>query len=384
MSPDRFFIAQISPTPLHFFAKNAIIYTAKTEFRKGTDMKLTLSPSDALRVARLKKITEENDRILRLYANYLNLTPRLLNARTVRDLAADCTIPAADAFRALFSASIGLDVPDNPDDRRLERVYIQAGVRSLSPTPYRNDAYVKTVRFGDLSVGKWRFTHGEYHAFEPFVCGHPVLTSDFREIPQIGFFEERFSFPSVTENGVEWMTVTPNEAETMRAVIGEAHGRVLTYGLGLGYFTFHASQKPEVQSVTVIERDPDLIGLFRNCILPQFPNRDKITVLHADAFEFTERDMKPEAFDLAFVDIWHDQSDGLPLYLRMKRSESRFPATAFRYWIEPTLLSSLRHMVTDRIFDETAGAEVRTYGEIETMLGDDYLRALAPKLRRLE
>lgn len=347
-------------------------------------MKLTLSPSDALRVARLKKITEENDRILRLYANYLNLTPRLLDARTVRNLAADCTIPAADAFRALFSASIGLDVPDNPDDRRLERVYIQAGVRSLSPTPYRNDAYVKTVRFGDLSVGKWRFTHGEYHAFEPFVCGHPVLTSDFREIPQIGFFEERFSFPSVTENGVEWMTVTPNEAETMRAVIGEAHGRVLTYGLGLGYFTFHASQKPEVQSVTVIERDPDLIGLFRNCILPQFPNRDKITVLHADAFEFTERDMKPEAFDLAFVDIWHDQSDGLPLYLRMKRSESRFPATAFRYWIEPTLLSSLRHMVTDRIFDETAGAEVRTYGEIETMLGDDYLRALAPKLRRLE
>lgn len=347
-------------------------------------MKLNLSPSDALRVARLKKITEENDRILRLYADYLNLTPRLLDARTVRDLAADCGIPVADAFRALFCASIGLEIPDNPDDRRLERVYIQPGVRCLSPAPYRNDAYVKTVRFGDLSVGKWRFTHGEYHAFEPFVCGHPVLTSDFREIPQIGFFEERFSFPSVTENGVEWMTVTPNEAETMRAVIAEAHGRVLTYGLGLGYFAFHASQKPEVQSVTVIERDSDLIGLFRDCILPQFPNRDKITVLNADAFGFTEHDMKPDAFDLAFVDIWHDQSDGLPLYLRMKRLEAGFPQTAFRYWIEPTLLSSLRHMVTDRIFDETDGAVIRTFGEIETMLGDDYLRALAPKLRRLD
>lgn len=56
-------------------------------------MKLNLSPSDALRVARLKKITEENDRILRLYADYLNLTPRLLDARTVRDFAADCGIP---------------------------------------------------------------------------------------------------------------------------------------------------------------------------------------------------------------------------------------------------------------------------------------------------
>ena len=346
-------------------------------------MKLILSPSDALRVARLKQVTQENDRILRLYADYLNLTPRLLDARTVRDLASDCGIPAADAFRALFSASIGLEIPDNPDDRRLERVYIQPGVRCLSPAPYRNDAYVKTVRFGNLSVGKWRFTHGEYHAFEPFVCGHPVLTSDFREIPQIGFFEERFSFPSVTENSVEWMTVTPNEAETMRAVIAEAHGQVLTYGLGLGYFAFHASQKPEVRSVTVIERDPDLIGLFRDCILPQFPNRDKITVLNADAFAFTEQNMKPGAFDFAFVDIWHDQSDGLPLYLRMKRLETNFPETAFRYWIEPTLLSSLRHMVTDRIFDGTDGAEIRTFGEIETMLGNDCLRALAPKLRRI-
>ena len=68
----------------------------------------------------------------------------------------------------------------------------------------------------------------------------------------------------------------------------------------------------------------------------------------------------------------------------MKRLEAGFPQTAFRYWIEPTLLSSLRHMVTDRIFDETDGAEIRTFGEIETMLGDDYLRALAPKLRRLD
>ena len=346
-------------------------------------MKLNLPPSDALRAARLKQVMQENDRILRLFADYLNLTPRLLDARTVRNLAADCQIPVEDAFRTLFAVSCGLNIPDDPDDRRLERLYIQPGVRKLSPTPYRNDAYVKTVRFGDMTVGKWRFTHGEYHAFEPFVCGHPTLTSDYREIPQIGFFENRFSFPSVTENGVEWMTVTPNEAETMRADIHSAHGRVLTYGLGLGYFAFHVSQKPDAESVTIIERDPDLIGLFRDCILPQFPQKDKIRIVCADAFDFTEQDMDPHAFDFAFVDLWHDQSDGLPLYLRMKRLESHFPTTEFRYWIEPTLLSSLRHMVLDRIFDETDGTGIRTFSEIEIMLSDAYLRDLASKLRRL-
>lgn len=347
-------------------------------------MNLHLSPADALRAARLRQTSAENDRVLLLLSHYLNLTPRLLDTRTVRALARDCTIPEDDAFRALLAAACGLEIPDNPDDRRLERLYFQPGLHRLSPAPYRDDAYARTVRFSDLTVGKWCFTHGEYRAFEPFVCGHPTVTPDFREIPQIGYFPETFRYPSVTENGVDWMTVTPNEVETMRTPIAEARGRVLTYGLGLGYFAFHAAQKAEVESVTVVERDETLIGLFRERILPQFPAREKIRIVAADAFDFTGQQMEPGQFDFAFVDLWHDQSDGLPLYLRMKRLESRFPETVFSYWIEPTLLSSLRHMVLDRIFDDSDGAEIRTYAEIEAMLSDAYLRALAPKLRRAD
>lgn len=347
-------------------------------------MKLHLSPADARKAADLQNTARENDRVLLLLATYLNRTPRLLDKPTVTDFAADCGISVDDAFGALFSAACGLDCADRAADRRLERLYLRPALRRLSPADYRNDAYVRAVRFNDLSVGKWRFTHGEYHAFEPFVCGHPTLSPDFREIPQIGYFDETFRFPSVTENGVEWMTVTPNEVETMREPIAASHGRVLTFGLGLGYFAFHAAQRADVSSVTVVERDRDLIGLFCERILPQFPNDNKIRVVCADAFEFAEQTMQIGEFDVAFVDLWHDQSDGLPLYLRMKRSEGRFAGTDFSYWIEPTLLSSLRHMVTDRIFDDSDGAEVRTFAEIETMLSDNYLRALAPKLRRID
>lgn len=347
-------------------------------------MKRKLSPSDELRAARLQQTAADNDRILLLLSRYLNLTPRLLDARTVRALADDCRISREDAFRTLLAAACGLNIPDNADDRCLERLYFQPGLVRLSPAVYRNDAYVRTVRFGELTVGKWRFTHGEYRAFEPFVCGHPILTPDFREIPRIGYFDETFRFPSVTEGGVEWMTVTPNEVETMREPIAAASGNVLTYGLGLGYFAFHAAEKDSVESVTVVERDADLIGLFREQILPQFPHKEKLRLIAADAFDFTEQQLAAGAYTFAFVDLWHDQSDGLPLYLRMKQLELRFPETAFSYWIEPTLLSSLRHMVLDRIFDETDGAEIRSFGEIETMLRDDYLRRLAPKLRRAD
>lgn len=346
-------------------------------------MKFRLSPSDALRAARLQQNVSENDRVLRLLSDYLNLTPRLLDRKTVLELAEDCSVSPDDAFRTLLCACLGLNIPDSPDDRRLERLYFQPGLRRLSPDVYLNDAYTRTVRFSELSVGRWHFTHGEYLAYEPFVCGHPVLTSDFREIPQLGYFDSTFRFPSVTENGVEWMTVTPNEVETMREPIAQAHGRVLTYGLGLGYFAFHASRKSEVESVTVVERDTELIGLFREQILPQFPQKEKLHIVSGDAFDFTERQMVSGQFDCAFVDLWHDQSDGLPLYLRMKRLESRFPGTDFSYWIEPTILSSLRHMVTDRIFDGE-GAEIRSFEEIRTMLSDAYLRNLAPKLRLAE
>lgn len=346
-------------------------------------MKLKLSPQDTLRVGRLAQTAKENDRLLQLWSVYLNENPRALDTETVTSLARECGIPDEDAFRALFAAACGLDVAGNADDRRMERLYFVPGLRERSPGEYRNDRYVRTVRFPSLSAGKWRFTQSSYLPWEPFVCGHPLVTPEFREIPQLGYFREEFSFPSVSESGVEWMSVKPNEIETMKEPIAAAHGRVLTYGLGLGYFTFHASEKPEVASVTVIERDPDLIALFREHLLPQFPNREKISLIQADAFAFTEQPLCTDAFDFAFVDLWHDQSDGLPMYLRMKRLERRFPGTVFSYWIEPTLLSSLRHMVLDRILDGQPGAEIRTFAEIERMLSDAFLRGLAPDIRQV-
>ncbi len=347
-------------------------------------MKRLLSPHDLVTVEKLRQTVANNDRILLLLSNYLNLTPRLLDAKTVSEFAQECSLPTADAFRVLFSAVCGLDVPKNADDRRLERLYLNVGLRCLSPLPYLNDAYVKAIRFGDLTVGKWKFTHESFHAYEPFVCGHPILTDDFREIPQIGFFEKEFRFPAVLENGVDWMTVTPNEVETMKEPIEKANGRVLTYGLGLGYYAFHASQKANVDSVTVVERDDKLIHLFKDRILPQFPQKEKIRVVSADAFSFTEEQMTENQFDFAFVDLWHDQSDGLPMYIKMKRLEARFPHTEFAYWIEPTILSTLRHMVLDKLFDDGDKTEVRNFGEIATMLSDGYLQNLAPKLRKIE
>ena len=106
---------------------------------------------------------------------------------------------------------------------------------------------------------------------------------------------------------------------------------------GLGYFTYMASLKEEVESVTVVERSTDVIDLFRQYILPQFTHPEKIIIVESDAFDFAERKMKDGGYNTVFTDIWHDPSDGCELYLRMKKYEDLLPDAEFIYWVEDTL-----------------------------------------------
>lgn len=329
----------------------------------------------------LRAIMEENESILLRLANYLNLTPRAITARMVKDLARNCNVTKDEAFLALFSAALGLDTVENKDHRLIEQIYLRKGVARLDPAPFLKDPYVKTVGALSGKLGNWELKTSDYAPFEPFVRDCPRLLPDFREIPQLGYFETTFRFPAVLENGIEWMTVTPNEIETMKEPIRHARGRVLTLGLGLGYYGFHASEKEDVSSVTVIERDEKVISLFETHILPKFPHKEKIKILHKDAIAFMEDGLTATAFDSIFCDLWHDQSDGLPLYLRLKKTETRAPASRFDYWIEPTLLSSLRQMVWENF---SSGALTVKEADLPSLLSDDALRDLAKKLKKAE
>ncbi len=328
----------------------------------------------------LARVMRENDLITQAYSHYLNHTPRILSADMVTNLAKECDVTIHEAFLSLFAAVCGLEPDINPAHKALERAYLQSGIHGLDPVDYRNDPYCQAIRFPNQKNGAWEMRQGCYEPFEPFVCNHPVLTPALREIPQIGYFTERFSYPAVLENGVEWMTVTPNEIETMRAPIAKSHGRVLTLGLGLGYFAFSASEKENVTSVTVVERDTQVIDLFSAYILPQFPHKDKIRVIHADAFDYLAS-VDPNTVDYLFADLWHDPSDGLDLYLRLRKMERDRGFSQADYWIEPSLLSCLRHMVYDKLTDPSTPLRLAGIDPRE-LLSDAYLRRLAPDVRK--
>ena len=127
------------------------------------------------------------------------------------------------------------------------------------------------------------------------------------------------------------MSLVPHEIETMKEPLSKAEGRVAVLGLGLGYFAFAASQKEEVSEVVVFEKDPAIIALFQARLLPRFPRKDKIRILKKDALDYPE----DGPFDFVFADLWHDVEDGLPLYRKLVKRETRDCPVS--YWIEDTM-----------------------------------------------
>lgn len=346
---------------------------------------MKFSAQDRARLQALLALSEQNLRALELFSGYLNLCPRFVTAAEVRELTQTCQVPEETAYRLLVTAACGLDTEENTADRAMEQRYLRHAIHRLDAAACRRDPYYQTIRMPEKTLGGWRMGYKRLEPYEAFTSDDPLVLPDGREVPQVGYFDEVFDTPVVYENEREWMTVTPSEINTMTAHIRAAYGKVAVFGLGLGYYAFMASEKMDVREVTVIERDPNVIALFKEHILPQFSNGQKVRVVQADAYEYATH-MAAEGYDVAYVDIWHDVLDGVEMYLKMKRLECRSPATRFYYWIEPSMLCWLRGMALLEIAEDTSGPMLQTIGSVETYdallrrLSFDGLRALAPRI----
>ena len=195
---------------------------------------------------------------------------------------------------------------------------------------------------------------------------------------EAGFFKERMTFPVILENNRVWMSVVPSEIRSMEKDIEAAKGKVITYGLGLRILRLHGIRKEEVESVTIVEMNRDVISLFRRNILPQFPNKKKIRIIEADAFAFIEK-QEDGGYDTAFSDFWSGVDDGLDLYLRFMAKTARFAKTKHSYWIEtcfmeyffrPVLIRVLMEQITGKkiIMPEVSGRIRKVQNRFETYL----------------
>ena len=114
------------------------------------------------------------------------------------------------------------------------------------------------------------------------------------------------------------MSDTPMEKRTNWWIMHHAKGHVLLNGLGIGMVLRAILAKPEVISVTVVEKAPEVIEL----VGPTFSSDPRLTVIAADALEY--QPPKDLRFDIVWHDIWDFIcADNLPEMHRLHRKYGR-------------------------------------------------------------
>ena len=123
-------------------------------------------------------------------------------------------------------------------------------------------------------------------------------------------------------DGDVMMSDTENERLTNRQAVIGAHGDVLIAGLGIGMILIPMLQRPEVRSVTVLEKSADVIALVEPAIREYTIYASKLAVIEADCFAWVMP--KGLKWDWIYFDIWPDIcTDNLPEIAQLKRKYSR-------------------------------------------------------------
>lgn len=272
-------------------------------------------------------IDEKTTNLLIKLSDFLNNNPCMINYKNIKPII-NILNDSKKAYIYLLKSFLNLDVDLNYDIM----------INKLTKEIFEKDIYYQNIKFTPKKYGKWEIKYDKYNPYECFVC------DDFKEskntiLPTLGFFETPFTYPAIYQNNHLWMSVTPNEINTMKEDIANAKGNVLTIGLGLGYYAYHVSMKEDVKKVYIIEKDQEVIKLFKQMILPKFKEKDKIEIIENDAFEYlTKKENQSflKSLDYIYIDIWHDVSDGLPIYKKLKQIEISSNLN-FHYWIEKTI-----------------------------------------------
>lgn len=122
--------------------------------------------------------------------------------------------------------------------------------------------------------------------------GRAYFTEDIA-IPTLMFRDE-----TVRCGWTPWMSLTPFELKSQQSGIRAATKHVVLGGLGMGWLMRQIAAKPTVKSITVVEKDDNLIDWFGQRLCDETP---KVSIMHGDIWNVA-RDFDK---DCRFIlDIW--------------------------------------------------------------------------------
>ena len=250
----------------------------------------------------------------------------------------------------------------NDEDKYYYDTRIKPSIRKINVNDYKDNYYRNHICPKEYKDKKYQLTYLKMNPYQCFPYKDILIDENYVEVSQIGYFDTSFTYLAVLKDDVVWMSTDPNEINTMEESIKKAKGNVLAFGLGLGYFPIMCASKKEVTSVTIVEKDKEIINIFKKHILPLFEYKEKITIIEDDAFKYAKGDLNK--YDYLFIDIWHNPEDGLPMYLKFKKILKNKKIVT-DYWLEKSILAMYRRCLLTVIEESLMGYTDKNYKVVE-------------------
>lgn len=215
----------------------------------------------------------------------------------------------------------------------------------LSTQEYIRNPYTSHIRFDDLSQTAFKYTQETIQAHELFSVSS-ILEDENRELNdwmRLRAMDEPYQATFLWQDDEVWMLDAPSEMNTIEPCAKKAKGKVLTFGLGIGFYVYMALLNDDVESVTIVERSPEVIQLFNTVLRPQFPQNKEVVIIHGDAFDYFNEDTLNQ-YDSVFVDIWQSNEDGLEMIERLLEQYNP-PFEQVDFWIESSCMEIMHALV---------------------------------------
>ncbi len=157
--------------------------------------------------------------------------------------------------------------------------------------------YYLEKEFGSARIVRGRYKKGYYHnynvrGYEYFVINRPICIMSLEIKNDRGKWET-------------WMVDDPPHWWCMQDYASNSCGEVLVAGLGLGLVTGELLKNVDVNSITVVERNKDVIDLIMPFLVKDdidIGKNSNLEIVNEDFYKFiNETDKK---FDRLIIDLW--------------------------------------------------------------------------------
>ena len=222
----------------------------------------------------------------------------------------------------------------------------------LDINKYLDNPYNKNIQINEVKYKDYLLCYETLKANEIFISDEININenNNYLETTSLAYFTKDYKYLTLSKDNVIWMSINPNEINTMDEDIKSM----------LGYISYMLSLKDDVNSITIIEKDEEIITLFKKYILDKFSFKNKIKIIHQDALDFLKTSSL-DSYQFIYVDLYHNPNDGLKVFLDIKKIEAKNPSIKFLYWLNKSLFSLVRRVLLTLLIEVYEGSSSKDY-----------------------